>query len=245
MIEAFVLLNDARPGREASIVFGGVAGTIVAREAGEVSRTWRCRPPGKVVLSRLTISPTNPATRWSLGLRPSYRPISRRPCSGSGCSGRGPGSGRLLESRVRGRAYAGPLRLGQMPQSRVRSFVRVQGRHRSGRCLSGEFAFSGALAFGGDPLALYARLRGLAQAGHGAFVDYGTSRILSFRPRFSFRWKMVCQSQDEGHCAAVPTSREMHKIAVRLKASEKERAEHLAIADLIRNDVGRVARPAR
>ena len=202
MIEAFVLLNDARPGREASIVFGGVAGTIVAREAGEVSRTWRCRPPGKVVLSRLTISPTNSATRWSLGLCPSYRPICRRPCSGSGCSGRGPGSGRPLESRVRGRAYAGPLRLGQMPQSRVRSSPAYKDDIAAGDAYRVNLRFPARFAFGGDPLALYARLRGLAQAGHGAFVDYGTPRILSFRPRFSFRWKMVCQSHDEGHCAA-------------------------------------------
>jgi len=37
MSEAFVLLDDVRPGREASILFSGLAGTILAHQAADVS----------------------------------------------------------------------------------------------------------------------------------------------------------------------------------------------------------------
>ena len=47
-------------------------------------------------------------------------------------------------------------------------------------------SFPARFAFAGDALALYARLRSRAQAGHGAFIDDGQRHILSLSPELFF-----------------------------------------------------------
>jgi anthranilate/para-aminobenzoate synthase component I len=46
--------------------------------------------------------------------------------------------------------------------------------------------FPARFSFRGDPMALYARLRERAQAGHAAYVNEGTRSILSFSPELFF-----------------------------------------------------------
>ena len=149
-----------------------------------------------------------------------------------------------LESRVQGRAYAGPLRLGEMPEAYARSFARVQDYIAAGDAYQVNLSFPARFAFAGDPLALYARLRGRAQAGHGAFVDDGTRHILSFSPELFFAVEngVLTARPMKGTAPRGADAAQDAQIAACLKGSEKDRAENLMIVDLIRNDVGRVAR---
>jgi para-aminobenzoate synthetase/4-amino-4-deoxychorismate lyase len=94
------------------------------------------------------------------------------------------------------------------------------------------------------PIAVYERLR-LAQGGHyAAYVDFGGAQILSASPELFFEREggVVCSRPMKGtmrralHVAADDAAREA------LLASEKERAENVMIVDVVRNDLGRVAR---
>jgi anthranilate/para-aminobenzoate synthase component I len=93
----------------------------------------------------------------------------------------------LIEDSVRGRAYAGPLRFAETRGLYGRKFARVQDYIRAGDAYQVNLTFPARFAFAGDPLALYARLRGEAQAGHGAYIDDGERTILSFSPELFFR----------------------------------------------------------
>jgi len=250
MSEAFVLLDDARPGRELSWLFSGLAGTIVAREAAEVSRA----------LDALSSAPEDGffaagyfAYELCYALEPRLAPLmpahlptpllwfglfrSREELAR-------PETTAWLESRVRGRAYAGPLRHGQTPEAYERSFARVQDYIAAGDTYQVNLSFPARFPFAGDPLALYARLRGRAQAGHGAFVDDGTRHILSFSPELFFAVEddVLTARPMKGTAPRGADAAQDAQLAARLKASEKDRAENLMIVDLIRNDVGRVAR---
>ena len=250
MSDAFVLLDDARPGREASWLFSGLAGTIVAHEAAEVSSALEALSAAReegffaagyfayelcyALEPRLT--PLMPARRptpllW-FGLFRSRKELA------------GPEIGAWLHSRVQGRAYAGPLLLGETPEAYARSFARVQDYIAAGDAYQVNLSFPARFAFAGDPLALYARLRGRAQAGHGAFVDDGTRHILSFSPELFFAVEngVLTARPMKGTAPRGADAAQDAQIAACLKASEKDRAENLMIVDLIRNDVGRVAR---
>jgi len=94
------------------------------------------------------------------------------------------------------------------------------------------------------PIAVYERLR-LAQGGHyAAYVDVGEAQILSASPELFFerdgavvRSRPMKGTMRRGlHVAADGAACE------RLLASEKERAENVMIVDVVRNDLGRVAR---
>jgi para-aminobenzoate synthetase / 4-amino-4-deoxychorismate lyase len=104
--------------------------------------------------------------------------------------------------------------------------------------------FPACFHFVGDPLALYGRLRESAQAGHGAYIDDGERALLSFSPELFFRIEdgTVVSRPMKGTAPRGADADEDERRRSRLAHSEKERAENLMIVDLIRNDLGRVAR---
>lgn len=101
------------------------------------------------------------------------------------------------------------------------------------------------VAFLGDPLALYARLRAASAAGFGAVVATGEQMLLSLSPELFFalegtalRCRPMKGTTRRNDCAAQDA-----QAAAALKADAKQRAENLMIVDLMRNDLARIATP--
>jgi para-aminobenzoate synthetase len=94
-----------------------------------------------------------------------------------------------------------------------------------------------------DPLTLYRRLRQVNPAPFSSFLRFGDAAVLSSSPeRFlrvsRDRWaeaKPIKGTSPRGATAAEDVG-----LAERLRADEKNRAENLMIADLMRNDLGSV-----
>ena len=98
--------------------------------------------------------------------------------------------------------------------------------------------------FAGDPESLYLDLIDGQSCGYGAYIDTGDWIVASASPELFFEWR-------HGRL----TSRPMKGTAPRgldladddaqrsaLVRSEKQRAENLMIVDMVRNDMGRIAR---
>jgi para-aminobenzoate synthetase/4-amino-4-deoxychorismate lyase len=97
----------------------------------------------------------------------------------------------------------------------------------------------------GDPLALYAQLRGRARAGFGALIDTGRDIVLSLSPELFFALaadRLTCRPM-KGTVRRGATRAEDAALAASLSADPKQRAENLMIVDLMRNDLSRIARP--
>jgi para-aminobenzoate synthetase/4-amino-4-deoxychorismate lyase len=123
--------------------------------------------------------------------------------------------------------------------------ARVKEHIFAGDIYQANLTFAADLSFAGSPLALYARIRPRARAGHGGIVFTGAHWILSFSPELFF-------TAADGRL----TTRPMKGTAVRradpeadlaekrmLRDDPKQRAENLMIVDLLRNDLSRVSRP--
>ena len=97
----------------------------------------------------------------------------------------------------------------------------------------------------GDPLAIYAGLRGTASAGHGGVVHDGCDWLLSCSPElfFSRRGDDVLTRPMKGTRPRGQTRAADVAQAQELATSAKDRAENLMIVDLLRNDLSRVAQP--
>ena len=97
----------------------------------------------------------------------------------------------------------------------------------------------------GDPEALYADLV-LAQRGAAnAYLDLGRHVIASASPELFFEWSgdLLRTRPMKGTAPRGSTAAADRAAAAALRASAKEQAENLMIVDLLRNDLGRVARP--
>lgn len=96
-----------------------------------------------------------------------------------------------------------------------------------------------------DPLALYHRMRAAQPAGYGAYLDIGTHCIASASPELFFQraGDVITTKPMKGTARRGRWLAEDDDAAARLAASEKERAENVMIVDLLRNDLGRIARP--
>jgi para-aminobenzoate synthetase/4-amino-4-deoxychorismate lyase len=97
----------------------------------------------------------------------------------------------------------------------------------------------------GDPLALYRRLRAAQGGGQTAFVRGGGRAVISASPElFLLRQGGLVRARPmKGTSRRGRFLAEDEAARDRLGRSEKDRAENVMIADLLRNDLGRVAEP--
>lgn len=97
----------------------------------------------------------------------------------------------------------------------------------------------------GDVHAWYERLRRAHPAPYGAFLRQEEAIILSLSPERFLRLRQgqVETAPIKGTRPRGQTPELDERLAQELCASEKDRAEHLMIVDLERNDLGRVCRP--
>ncbi|MBA2175069.1 aminodeoxychorismate synthase component I [Halobacillus locisalis] len=98
--------------------------------------------------------------------------------------------------------------------------------------------------FSGDDWSFYKQLARNQQSSYSAYLQMGSRRLLSASPELFFRI-------DDGHVTTKPMkgtakrgrfTEEDERYINHLRTSEKERAENLMIVDLLRNDVGRIAK---
>jgi anthranilate synthase component 1 len=101
-------------------------------------------------------------------------------------------------------------------------------------------------AFTAPPLELYRALRGLNPSPYMFYFDFGDHHVVGASPEILVRLagdtvtlRPIAGTRPRGH-----TPQEDAAIAAELLADEKERAEHVMLIDLGRNDVGRVAATA-
>ena len=99
-------------------------------------------------------------------------------------------------------------------------------------------------AFSGDAVALYAALRRKQRVQYGALISAGDFHVLSLSPELFFRreCKHVTSRPMKGTAPRGRTPREDARLKTWLTVDDKQRAENLMIVDLLRNDLGRIAK---
>jgi para-aminobenzoate synthetase/4-amino-4-deoxychorismate lyase len=99
-------------------------------------------------------------------------------------------------------------------------------------------------AFEGDAVALYAALRRKQRVAYGAVIGAPGFNVLSLSPELFFRreGKHMSTRPMKGTAPRGRTPREDARLKTWLAMDEKQRAENLMIVDLLRNDLGRVAK---
>ena len=98
--------------------------------------------------------------------------------------------------------------------------------------------------FTGDDFAWYRQLQSAQQSAYSAYLDTGRYRILSVSPELFFHrlGDRIVTCPMKGTMPRGRWAEEDLQRMQELTASEKERAENLMIVDLLRNDLGRIAR---
>ena len=98
--------------------------------------------------------------------------------------------------------------------------------------------------FVGDDLALFTALSRAQPTRYSAYLNAGRWRVLSVSPElfFSVSDREILTRPMKGTAPRGATPQEDAARIAALRASPKERAENLMIVDLLRNDLGRVAR---
>ena len=136
-------------------------------------------------------------------------------------------------------AWAGPPMPSIDRAAYAAAFETVKAYITAGDIYQANLTFQAEVPVAGDPLALYARIRGTAAAGWGGIVHDGMRTLLSFSPEMFVR---LDGRRIEARPMKGTAARDSDPAA--LAGDPKQRAENLMIVDLIRNDLSRVAAPA-
>ena len=152
-------------------------------------------------------------------------------------------SARLRERPREPRARAGVLRAAP-PELHRAAIGQVLEHIARGDCYQVNLARAFRAAFTGDPLALWLGLRRASPVPLGGYFA-GGARVIAARTMERFlRWERA-----SGLLATRPIKGTLRRSGARdpgeadmLRTDPKERAEHAMIVDLMRNDLGRVAR---
>lgn len=106
------------------------------------------------------------------------------------------------------------------------------------------YTFPLRAAFDGEPLAFLADLAAVQRTEYAAFIDAGRFAICSASPELFFQLdgERLTAKPMKGTAARGCTLAEDEARSAELRQSEKNRAENLMIVDMLRNDLGRIAR---
>tara|TARA_Y100000590_G_scaffold467690_1_gene647481 strand:- start:575 stop:1774 length:1200 start_codon:yes stop_codon:yes gene_type:complete len=96
-----------------------------------------------------------------------------------------------------------------------------------------------------DPFELYLYLRNQIKPKHGYYMQYNDMNILSFSPELFFKKEnnIIQSSPMKGTRLRSENHIIDNKLKLELKNAPKDKAEHLMIVDLLRNDIGKIAIP--
>ena len=122
--------------------------------------------------------------------------------------------------------------------------ARIRALIEAGDTYQLNYTFPMRTAFEGDAWAWYTRLCAAQRGDHGAYVHAGRYRVLSASPELFFRLdgdRIVTRPMKGTHARGLWPDQD-RRFAEALANSEKDRAENLMIVDLLRNDLGRIAR---
>jgi para-aminobenzoate synthetase component I len=142
-------------------------------------------------------------------------------------------------------AAGDPGRSANMSQDQFESIVRRAKEYiRAGDVFQVNLSLRIEEEFNGDPLALYRSLREVNPAPYMALLELPELAIVSASPELLLRVRdRVIETRPiAGTRPRGATAEEDERNARKLSENEKERAEHLMLVDLERNDIGRVAR---
>jgi para-aminobenzoate synthetase / 4-amino-4-deoxychorismate lyase len=146
-----------------------------------------------------------------------------------------------------GRRHAGiaNLRYGLSEASYLAAIERILDYIRDGDVYQINFTWPMHFRSYGAPLALYAALRRRQPVAYGAFVHAKDRCVLSLSPELFLdkRGTRLTSKPMKGTAPRGTTPAEDRRLAIALQESAKDRAENVMIVDLIRNDMGRLARP--
>jgi para-aminobenzoate synthetase/4-amino-4-deoxychorismate lyase len=121
---------------------------------------------------------------------------------------------------------------------------RIHDYIRRGHSYQVNFTFQRSFTFNGRPEALFAGLCRSQLPAYGAFIRHPRFTVLSASPELFFRLAgdEITVRPMKGTAPRGATPVEDAALSARLAASPKERAENLMIVDLLRNDLGKIAR---
>ena len=136
------------------------------------------------------------------------------------------------------------LKLSWTRDEYTRTFARVQDYIAAGDVYQINLTLKYLFEFAGDPVALYAALRRKQRVEYGALIGAPDFHVLSLSPELFFRreGRRVFARPMKGTAPRGRTPREDARLKTWLTVDEKQRAENLMIVDLLRNDLGRIAK---
>ncbi len=148
-----------------------------------------------------------------------------------------------LASRTHGGGTIGPLEPQLSPGGYNAAFEALREAIHAGDIYQANLTYLLAGSYRGDPVGLYAGLRGAAAAGYGGLMFDGSHWLLSLSPELFFALngaEAKVKPMKGTRPRAVDPAAD-RALAQELAASVKDRAENLMIVDLMRNDLARVA----
>ena len=250
----FVLLDDARAGEGVAdaLLYEAPRALFVAHRADEVGRVLAAAEAARVAQGGALAGYV--AYEAGLALEPK---LAGQAAARTGAAGplvwlglfdapRRIAAGDVagwLADKAEGPGTLGPMEPQLSPGGYAAAFAAMREAIHAGDIYQANLTYPLAGSFRGDPVGLYASLRGAAAAGYGGLVFDGSHWLLSFSPELfvalggsEAKVKPMKGTRPRGADAAADAA-----LSADLAASVKDRAENLMIVDLMRNDLARVA----
>ncbi len=256
----FVLLDDARAGARAgeaaaeALLYEAPQALFVAHRPEEVAGVLAAADAARMEAGGSLAGYL--AYEAGMALEPRLQPLSAARSGAAGplvwfglfdaptriAAGDVPG---WLGARAEGPGTLGPMEPQLSPGGYAQAFAALREAIHAGDIYQANLTYQLAGSWRGDPVGLYAALRGSSAAGYGGLVFDGSHWLLSFSPEL-----FVALSGGEAKVKPMKGTRPRAvdpetdlALAEDLVTSVKDRAENLMIVDLMRNDLARVAEP--
>ena len=142
------------------------------------------------------------------------------------------------------RSILSDLKLSWSRGDYMNAFEKVQDYIAAGDVYQINLTLKYRFAFTGNPVALYAALRRKQRVAYGGLIGTPDFHVLSLSPELFFRreGKRMFARPMKGTAPRGKNSSEDARLKTWLTMDDKQRAENLMIVDLLRNDLGRIAK---